>query len=128
MKSKPLKKLLMIIAVIIAAFFVLTEACIYYYLKSYGYGIKELPQTTLVYFHLSKGFSVGKGGAFIGRHSHKFYDELFEKRNTISPTKWGWFCIIKRPRTKMRIIFMILHFYAVMNGAIGSGCMSFLMM
>ena len=100
MKAKPLKKLLIIIAAIIAVFFVSTEACIYYYLKSYSYGFKELPQTTLVYFHLSKGFSVGNGGAFIGRHSFKFYDELFEEKGYYKSDQMGLVLYYKKTENK----------------------------
>lgn len=83
MKTGRVKKALTATAILIALFFVLTEACILYYLKSYGYGIKELPQTTLVYFHLSEGFSVGDSGCFIGRHSD-IYTELIEDK--------GYYC------------------------------------
>ncbi|MBR1750452.1 MAG: hypothetical protein IJ740_06135 [Ruminococcus sp.] len=82
MKEKPLKKLLMIIAVIIAAFFIFTELCIYYYLKTYGFGIKELPQTTLVYFHLSTGFVAEENDdmkTVIGGHSIDAIEDKLEK-------------------------------------------------
>ncbi len=81
MKSKKLKKFVLTLIVLFSLFFIATEVCIMKYLKEYGYGIKELPQTTLVYFRLSNGFTVGETDSqtiFIGR-SEYIYDKLFEK-------------------------------------------------
>ena len=99
MKVKRIKKPIIAIAILIAAFFILTECCIYYYLKSYGYGIKELPQTTLVYFHLSKGFSVGDSGDFIGRHSD-IYVELFEENGYFMSEQQGLVKYFKKAENK----------------------------
>ena len=81
MKSKKLKKFVLTLIVLFSLFFIATEVCIMKYLKEYGYGIKELPQTTLVYFRLSNGFTVGETDSqtvFIGRSDY-IYDKLFEK-------------------------------------------------
>lgn len=61
------------------------------YLKEYGYGIKELPRTTMVYFHLSKGFTVGETNGvstFIGRHNY-IYDRVFEKKGYYEYDRMG---------------------------------------
>ncbi len=58
MKLTKIKKIILVLFILLGVFFVGTELCIMKYLKEYGYGIKELPQTTMVYFHLSKGFTV----------------------------------------------------------------------
>ncbi|MDE6672040.1 MAG: hypothetical protein K2K16_07560 [Ruminococcus sp.] len=81
MKSKKLKKFVLTLIVLFSLFFIATEVCIMKYLKEYGYGIKELPQTTMVYFRLSNGFTVGETDSqtiFIGRSDY-IYDKLFEK-------------------------------------------------
>ncbi|WP_028510076.1 hypothetical protein [Ruminococcus sp. NK3A76] len=100
MKTGRVKKALTATAILIALFFVLTEACILYYLKSYGYGIKELPQTTLVYFHLSEGFSVDDSGRFIGRHSYSFYNELFEEKGYYKSDQMGLDLFYKKTGNK----------------------------
>lgn len=78
-KMKKAKKIILVFLIMFALFFVYTEIMIYSYLKDYGYGFKELPQATLVYFHLSDGFTVDTtehGSTFIGRHDY-IYDEVF---------------------------------------------------
>lgn len=58
-------------------------AGMYSNLKTYGYGVKELPQTLAVYFRLSDGFTVEEGedgvSVFIGRENLDFYSDLVEK-------------------------------------------------
>jgi len=78
-KMKKAKKIILVFLIMFALFFVYTEIMIYSYLKDYGYGFKELPQATLVYFHLSDGFTVDTtehGSIFIGAHDY-IYDEVF---------------------------------------------------
>ena len=78
-KHKKAKTIIVTCLILFALFFTYTEIMIYSYLKQYGYGFKELPQATLVYFHLSDGFTVDTnehGSTFIGRHDY-IYDEVF---------------------------------------------------
>ncbi|MBR1764525.1 MAG: hypothetical protein IJ746_03940 [Ruminococcus sp.] len=82
MKMKIIKRVLIVLAVGLLAFLLLTEVCIYTYLREYGYGMKELPRTTLVYFHLNNGFTVKeKNGesTFIGRNAI-IYEDMLEDR------------------------------------------------
>ena len=70
-----------VIAAVIVMALMIIEACISRALLSYGYSFKQLPQTTEVFFHLSKGFTVtstvdGQTSRFIGRTNYDF-DELF---------------------------------------------------
>ena len=91
MKSGKLKKIVLIFLILFFIFFIATEVCIVKYLKEYGYGIKELPQTTMVYFHLSKGFTVGETdgvSTFIGRHDY-IYDRVFEKKGYYESDRLG---------------------------------------
>lgn len=77
-----IKKIIIIILILFAVFFTTTELFIMKYLTKYGYGIKKLPQTTLVYFHMSNGFTVDsdeKRNVFIGRSDY-IYDKVFEKK------------------------------------------------
>lgn len=71
-----------VIVLLFLAYFVITLININHYLNEYGYGIKELPKTIAVYFHLSKGFSVEQNedgtSIFIGRHDY-IYDDVFNK-------------------------------------------------
>lgn len=82
LKLSKIKKFILIILSIFVLFFVATEMCILKYLKEYGYGITKLPETTLVYFHLSKGVTVYNNGkdnsVFIGRHDY-IYDDIFSE-------------------------------------------------
>ena len=80
MKSK--KRILITVMILLSVYFIFVEIFIYMNLKSYGYGLKELPKTTLVYFHLSNGFTVRTEEnytVFIGRHSYIYDDVLHEK-------------------------------------------------
>ena len=77
--------------IVLVIFFIITEGCIYRYLKLYGYGIDELLGTTLVYFHLSQGFTVNswdEHSVFIGRHDY-IYDEMFEKNGYYQVDRMG---------------------------------------
>lgn len=90
-KRSPLKKVIVIFFILFCMFFIATEAGIMKYLKEYGYGIKELPQTTMVYFHLSKGFTVEEidgVSTFIGRHDY-IYDRVFEKKGYYETDRLG---------------------------------------
>ncbi|MBR1593050.1 MAG: hypothetical protein IJ666_08620 [Ruminococcus sp.] len=91
MKSKGLKKFLSAVLIIFIFFFIISEIFIYKYLKSYGYGTKELPKTTLVYFQLSKGFTVDEEenySVFIGRHSY-IYDDFLNKKGYYKSDQMG---------------------------------------
>ncbi|MCM1506678.1 MAG: hypothetical protein NC177_06040 [Ruminococcus flavefaciens] len=83
MKLLKIKKIIAVILSILVVFFVATEMCILKYLKEYGYGINKLPETTLVYFHLSKGVTVRCNGkdnsVVIGRHDY-IYDDVFSEK------------------------------------------------
>ena len=77
--------------IVLVIFFIITEGCIYSYLKLYGYGIDELLGTTLVYFHLSQGFTVNSSdehSVFIGRHNY-IYDEMFEENGYYQADRMG---------------------------------------
>lgn len=82
LKLSKVKKIVLIILSLFVLFFVATEMCILKYLKEYGYGISKLPETTLVYFHLSNGFTVNcnnkDNSIFIGRHDY-IYDDIFSE-------------------------------------------------
>ncbi|MCM1314261.1 MAG: hypothetical protein NC040_02785 [Muribaculaceae bacterium] len=82
MRLSKIKKIVLIILSLFVIFFVATEVCILKYLKEYGYGISKLPETTLVYFHLSKGVTVHcnnkDNSIFIGRHDY-IYDDIFSE-------------------------------------------------
>ena len=76
MTKKILKRIGITMICLLAAFFVFTEICIYRYLKEYGFGAGELFKTTLVYLHISDGFTVNDGEEetrFIGRSNGKTY-------------------------------------------------------
>lgn len=91
MKTKKVKRILIIILIVLAILFILVEFFIYKNLKSYGYGVKELPKTTLVYLHLSDGFTVdteGNHSVFIGRHSY-IYDDLLQKKGYYKSDQMG---------------------------------------
>ena len=91
MRLIKLKKVILIFFLFFFIFFIATEVCIMKYLKEYGYGIKELPRTTMVYFHLSKGFTVGETNGvstFIGRHNY-IYDRVFEKKGYYEYDRMG---------------------------------------
>ncbi|MDE6780715.1 MAG: hypothetical protein K2J40_04550 [Ruminococcus sp.] len=82
MKLSIVKKIVLVILSLFVLFFAATELCILKYLKEYGYGISKLPETTLVYFHLSNGFTVHcnnkDNSIFIGRHDY-IYDDIFSE-------------------------------------------------
>lgn len=82
MKLSIVKKIVLVILSLFFVFFVTTELCILKYLKKYGYGIGKLPETTLVYFHLSNGFTVRcnskDNSIFIGRHDY-IYGDIFSE-------------------------------------------------
>ncbi len=92
MKFVKLKKVILTLIILFSIFFIATELCIMKYLKEYGYGIKELPQTTMVYFRLSNGFTVGQtekgANIFIGRSDY-IYDEVFEKKGYYEADRMG---------------------------------------
>lgn len=81
------KKLIIKVIVGILVLFALFCAYVSYdinnYLKSYGYGTSELSKTLMVYFHLSKGFTVKKVDdektIFIGSSNHTIYNDIFFK-------------------------------------------------
>ena len=82
MKRKKIKIVLLALPILCVIFFLFTEMNIMKYLKEYSYGEEELLQTTLVYFHLSEGFTVGNEGeysVFIGRHSDIYEDVVGRK-------------------------------------------------
>ena len=79
---KKTKKILICIMAIISVLFIIVEFSIYTNLRAYGYGLSELPKTTLVYLRISKGFTVStdeRCSTFIGRHSY-IYDDLFKEK------------------------------------------------
>lgn len=86
---RKIKKIFVVLLILFVVFFIGTELCIMKYLKEYGYGIKELPQTTLVYFHMSKSFTVERvddsNTVFIGRSDY-IYDKVFDKKVILNPT------------------------------------------
>jgi len=92
MKLTKIKKIILVLFILVAVFFVGTELCIMKYLKEYGYGIKELPQTTMVYFNLSKGFTVERTddnhSVFIGR-SNYIYDKVFDRKGYYESDRMG---------------------------------------
>ena len=91
MKVKRIKRILIISLIVLAFLFIFVEYFIYKNLKSYGYGVKELPQTTLVYLHLSDGFTVsteGNHSVFIGGHSY-IYDDLLLKKDYYKSDQMG---------------------------------------
>lgn len=81
------KKLIIKVIVGILVLFALFCAYVSYdinnYLKSYGYDTSELYKTLMVYFHLSKGFTVKKVDdektIFIGSSNHTIYNDIFKK-------------------------------------------------
>lgn len=90
-KFVKLKKVILTLIILFSIFFIATELFIMKYLKEYGYGIKQLPKTTLVYFHLSKGFTVsteGKHSIFIGRDSY-IYDDFLQKKGYYKSDQMG---------------------------------------
>ncbi|MCI8641290.1 MAG: hypothetical protein HFJ59_05415 [Clostridia bacterium] len=86
------KKVIILFAFLFLAYFVFTVINIKYYLKEYGYSIKELPKTIAVYFHLSKGFTVEQNendkSIFIGRHNY-IYDNVFKKNGYYNSERLG---------------------------------------
>ncbi|SEL50723.1 hypothetical protein SAMN02910353_02767 [Ruminococcus sp. YRD2003] len=91
MKAKRIKRILIISLTVLAFLLILVEYFIYENLKSYGYGVKELPETTLVYLHLSDGFTVSteeNHSVFIGRHSY-IYDDLLQKKGYYKSDQMG---------------------------------------
>lgn len=89
---RKIKKIFVVLLILFVVFFIGTELCIMKYLKEYGYGIKELPQTTLVYFHMSKGFTVERiddsHTVFIGRSDY-IYDKVFDKKGYFESDMMG---------------------------------------
>lgn len=89
---RKIKKIFVVLLILSVVFFIGTELCIMKYLKKYGYGIKELPQTTLVYFHMSKGFTVERVDDshtfFIGRSDY-IYDKVFDKKGYFESDMMG---------------------------------------
>ena len=83
MKLSIFKKIVLIIVSLFLVFFVATELFILKYLKEYGYGIRKLPETTLVYFHLIDGVTVfcnsKDNSIVIGRHDY-IYDDIFSEK------------------------------------------------
>lgn len=83
LKKKDWLVLFVAIIVILVMFIGVNAAGMYSNLKTYGYGVKELPQTLAVYFRLSDGFTVEEGedgeSLFIGRENLDFYSDLVEK-------------------------------------------------
>lgn len=91
MKHKKIKISLLVLISFCVIFIVFTEINIATYLKRYGYGTKELPQATLVYFHLSEGFTVendGEYSVFIGSHSY-IYDYVFGEKGYYEADRMG---------------------------------------
>lgn len=82
-KKKDGLVLFIAIIVIIVIFIGVNAAEMYSNLKTYGYGVKELPQTLAVYFRLSDGFTVEEGedgeSVFIGNKNPDFYSDFFSK-------------------------------------------------
>lgn len=76
-------KIFMSISCVLLLYIGITIGGIYKYLKEYGYGVKELPQTVAVYFHLDDGFTVKEkengSSVFIGRENLLFYNDLIKK-------------------------------------------------
>lgn len=91
MKRKKIKITILVVLALCVYFILFTELNILTYLKRYGYGTKELPQTTLVYLHLSEGFTVDNDGeysTFIGSHSY-IYDYVFGKKGYYEADRAG---------------------------------------
>lgn len=91
--SQKRKKVIICIIFLILTYFLFTAIQINHYLNEYGYGIKELPKTVAVYFHLSKGFTVmqkeNDTSVFIGRHDYNIYDKILAKRGYYRREKFG---------------------------------------
>lgn len=91
MKRKKIKISLLVLLALCVYFIIFTEINMLTYLKRYGYGTKELLQTTLVYLHLSEGFTVhneGEYSVFIGRHSY-IYDNVFGREGYYEADRMG---------------------------------------
>ena len=81
-----MKKFFSVLAIIFGVCFVIFEIQIYKCLKEYGYGINQLPKTSLVYFGIINGFTVSSDGdqsKFIGRSDSSILGSLFEDYNDI---------------------------------------------
>ena len=90
-KKKVLKYILVISLIMVIAFVLLNEYCMLGYLESYGFGIKELPRTNLVFLGISKGFTVSSDEdwtTFIGRHDY-IYEDLMEKNGYYECDRMG---------------------------------------
>lgn len=90
-KKKVLKYILIISLILVIAFVLLNEYCMLGYLESYGFGIKELPRTNLVFLGISKGFTVSSDEdwtTFIGRHDY-IYEDLMEKNGYYECDRMG---------------------------------------
>lgn len=93
MKRKKLKISLLVFFILLLCvnFFIFTEIKIMTYLNEYGYGEDKLLQTTLVYFHLSNGFTVEENeeySDFIGRHSD-IYEDVVAKKGYYEADRMG---------------------------------------
>lgn len=87
-----IRKVIIVIIFLLFAYFIFTLIGINHYLNEYGYGIRELPKTVAVYFHLSKGFTVNQDEdgsyIFIGRHDY-IYDEVLKKKGYYESDRLG---------------------------------------
>ena len=91
MKAKKIRKISFVLLLLFTVFFLFSEISIYRNLKRYGYGMNELPETTLVYFHISKGFTVendNQNSVFIGRHSY-IYEDVFDNKGYYEADRMG---------------------------------------
>lgn len=78
------KRVLGVVLAVILMAVLFIEGSILRELINCGYGLAELPKTTMVFLHISSGFTTDKRPEdeqieFIGR-SRDFYDEYFEKK------------------------------------------------
>lgn len=82
-KEKDWLVLFVAVIVILVMFIGVNAAGVYSNLKEYGYGIKELPETLAVYFHLSEGFTVEEQedgmSVFIGNEDLQYYSDIISK-------------------------------------------------
>lgn len=103
-RKSTILKVFIVIIIIIIAYIGITIGGTYKYLKEYGYGINELPQTLAVYFHLSKGFTVeekeGGDSIFIGRENWENYDNVVEKRGYKEIERYGTAGLYKKGNSK----------------------------
>lgn len=78
------KKIWGFIIGVLAVAFVFIEGCIAKALFDNGYGLEELSGTSMVFFHISKGYTVdttdgGKMSVFIGRSKNTYREYFADK-------------------------------------------------